>query len=305
VTAGEIPEEVAVAVGTAVGKPLAWRRGAPGGQTLARTWIVERSGGRTAFVKAAGSEHAVTEATRELLVYESVAGSFLPGIFGAAREGEWLVLILEDLGAAVWPPPYPDDPARLFDALRAVASAPAPDGLPRIPSRPEQHNWERVSQAPESVAALGACSLEWLEPALPDLAEAERRLDLSGDALVHNDVWHANLCFAVRGAVLVDWAAASVGDPRLDVAFALLSLRSSGRLPPAGRPPPGGRAGGLPRRARRLERRPAASAEPPGGRRPARGLDRRPARRASVGRGAPRPAATPLSCATGGSPRLP
>lgn len=48
------------------------------------------------------------------------------------------------------------------------------------------------------------------------------------------DVWARNLCFADRGVVFVDRAMAHAGNPRIDLAFALLSLRVEGaaRTPP-------------------------------------------------------------------------
>ena len=151
-------------------------------------------------------------------MYESIDGDFLPRVY-EIRDG---VVLLEDLSDAHWPPPYPVDVTPLFAALDVVASTPPPPGLPRLT---HVSRWEEVAADPKPLLALGLCSSEWLDGALPALVEAEARVPMSGDCLVHYDVWARNLCFAERGVVLVDWAMAHIGNPRIDVAFALLSLR--------------------------------------------------------------------------------
>jgi aminoglycoside phosphotransferase (APT) family kinase protein len=40
-----------------------------------------------------------------------------------------------------------------------------------------------------------------------------------------------HVCYTRRGAVLIDWASATIGDRRLDLAYALLSIRSAGATP--------------------------------------------------------------------------
>jgi hypothetical protein len=180
------------------------------GYTRSRKWIVRLDDGTTVFAKEAGAA--------EIAVYESVRGDFLPRVLGV-RDG---VLLLEDLSDADWPPPYPEDSTPLFEALAQVAATPAPAHL--RPLR-EESLWEEVADAPGPLLALGLCSAEWLELALPLLIEAEARVPRKGSALVHNDVWAGNLCFTERGVVIVDWAEARIGNPGIDLAFALLSLR--------------------------------------------------------------------------------
>ena len=58
-------------------------------------------------------------------------------------------------------------------------------------------------------------------------------MPLAGNRLVHYDIWADNMCFTERGAVLVDWAEARIGNPAIDLAFALLSLRLRGAVAPA------------------------------------------------------------------------
>ena len=63
---------------------------------------------------------------------------------------------------------------------------------------------------------------------MPSLREASESAPIAGDGLLHLDVRSDNLCIAERGAVLVDWNHASIGNPDLDVAAWLPSLRLEG-----------------------------------------------------------------------------
>jgi hypothetical protein len=157
----------------------------------------------------------------EIAVYQSLRADFLPRVY-EIRDG---VLLLEDLSDAHWPPPYPADTAPLFAALDVIAATPPPPPLPRLE---QVSRWQTIADDPRPLLALALCTAEWLERALPALIEAEARVPMTGDGLVHYDVWARNLCFAERGVVLVDWAMAHVGNPRIDVAFALLSLLVEG-----------------------------------------------------------------------------
>jgi hypothetical protein len=189
-----------------------WEPVTSGGYTRARKWRVRLDDGTYVFAKEAPAT--------EVAVYESVHADFLPGVH-EIRDG---VLLLEELSDAHWPPPYPDDVMPLFAALDEVAATPPP-ALPRLQ---QVSRWQAIADDPRPLLALGLCSSEWLEHALPALIEAEARVPMTGDALVHYDVWARNLCFAERGAVLVDWGMARIGNPRIDVAFALLSLLVEG-----------------------------------------------------------------------------
>jgi Phosphotransferase enzyme family len=197
--------------------PIEWEP-IEGGYTRARKWRVRLDDGTHAFAKEAPAT--------EVAVYESVRGSFLPRVYEIRDD----VLLLEDLSDAHWPPPYPADTDALFAALEAVATTAPPPGLRRL-----QHvsSWEAIASEPQPLLALGLCSAGWLENALPALIDAEARVPLVGDGLVHYDVWAGNLCFLERGMVLVDWAEACIGNPRVDLAFALLSLRVESAVYPA------------------------------------------------------------------------
>ena len=174
---------------------------------------------------------------REALVYEHVAGSFLPAFVGFAEGGARAVLAVEHIDDALWPPPYPDDVSPLFETLDDVARADPPAALPRLEQWPL--HWAAVGGDPRPFLRLGVCGRPWLDDVLDRLVAAEAEAGWTGDALVHNDVYSGNTCFRGRHAMLVDWGVAAVGSRWCDVAFAVLSVRSErgGRLPPAVEPP--------------------------------------------------------------------
>lgn len=190
-------------------------------------------GGRV-FVKAGTTEGARRQIERERATIEAIGASFMPRVHGGATDHGWATLVLEDLSGAHWPPPYVDGGAAFLEAVRSVGETTPPSVLSRRPAgRPLGTYWERIGTDPVPVLAHGSFSAAWLDRCLPELVAAESRARLHGDDLLHDDVWHGNVCYAERGAVLVDWASASIGDRRLDLAYALLSIRASGAMPPA------------------------------------------------------------------------
>lgn len=226
-------EAVLAAITAATGaRPTSWQY-IVAGHTHAEKWLVELQDGRRAFVKAGAETSARAQIEREASILESVAAAYMPRFYGAATVDDWSVLVLEDLSRAVWPPPYADRGAALLKTVMQVAATPPPHGLRRRPEgRPLGTYWQRIAADPEPVLAHGLFSAEWLERAQPVLDAAESLAELSGDDFLHDDVWAGNVCYTDRGALLIDWASASIGDRRIDLAYALLSIRSSDSKPP-------------------------------------------------------------------------
>lgn len=226
------PREVIAAIVKATGlTPTAWRH-VVAGYTHAEKWIVS-VGSDTAFVKASANAVARGQIEREAYIVEAVGAPYMPRVYGSATVGDWTVLVLEDLAAAIWPPPYPDRGEALLETVASVAATPPPPELePRPEGRPFGTYWQRIAADPEPVLANGSFSAAWLEASLPALDEAESRVRLAGDDLVHDDVWAGNVCYTQRGALLIDWPGATIGDRRIDLVYALLSIRSSGADPP-------------------------------------------------------------------------
>lgn len=210
--------------------PAQWQRLA-GGYRADPKWRVALADGSSVFVKVAADPVGAEDLRREAAVYRVLDADFLPRFVGWDSDDP-PVLVLEDLSDVRWPPPYPADTAPLFDTLAAVAATAPPPAAHEPPAADDGTWWERVAEEPRAFLALGLVSPDWLETALPALDRAERSVDLTGDDLVHGDVFAGNLCFAPRGVVLVDWSECFRGDARFDVACALLTLRRDGAAVP-------------------------------------------------------------------------
>ena len=228
------PVAVVAAVIAATGvQPVSWRH-VVAGHTHAEKWLVELADGRSVFVKAALEPRARAQVEREAALLESVAAPYMPHVHGASTVDGWAVLVLEDLTRAHWPPPYDDRGEALLDTVRQVAATTTPPWLQRRPEgRPFGTYWQRIADDPAPVLAHGLFSAKWLEMAQPALHAAESSAVLAGDDFLHDDVWAGNVCYTERGAVLIDWASATIGDRRIDLAYALLSIRETGAMPPA------------------------------------------------------------------------
>jgi hypothetical protein len=100
-----------------------------GGYTRSRTWRAETTDG-SFFAKEAADDGSLHMLRREVLVYRTVDGAFLPGFVGFADAGDRALLAVEFLEDARWPPPYPEDVGPLFDALELVAATTPPHDLP-------------------------------------------------------------------------------------------------------------------------------------------------------------------------------
>ena len=204
------------------------------GYTVAYHAIAELADGSTAFVKAA-TEPVTAEFIRdEQRVLAALSGPFVPEVL-AMDDDEPPVIVLEDLRAAHWPPPWDEGKVEAVrETLATVAATPPPDVVPPVVVHRDRlvTGWAEIEADREPFLSLGVCSPAWLERALPTLREASETAPIDGDALLHLDVRSDNLCIAGRGAVLVDWNHACIGNPDLDLAAWLPSLRLEGGAEP-------------------------------------------------------------------------
>jgi hypothetical protein len=202
---------------------LSWTPVASRGYALGDRWLVQLDDGGSVFAKRAIGEQTAASLRNEHVIYTGLGASFMPRLLGW-EDGALPLLVLEDLSASVWPPPWtPGSVEAVLVTLDEVAATPAPAGLRRLADEPPA-GWDDVALDPEPFLSLGIWSHAWLERSLPALLEASAPAVLAGDALLHFDVRSDNLCIQDGRAVLVDWNLASVGNPALDVAFWLPSL---------------------------------------------------------------------------------
>jgi hypothetical protein len=216
--------------GTPVFRPL------PG---LSRTITgIVAAGTRSVFVKCATSAAEARELARERAVLEALDGSTGPRLLGALMLTPGLAIVCEDLSEAAWGSPVPASAGKMLAAvLERIAATPVPASV--WPPEWQSDRWAAVAASRiEKLVELGIASRAWWEKALPRLIDAERRVELAGDALCHGDIWRANVAFAGAGpkgsgrvgrVVLVDYGDAVRANPDLDRAMAAFLLLEAGR----------------------------------------------------------------------------
>jgi hypothetical protein len=235
-----LPDETAAAVARLLGSAPVRFTPRAGGYTRAITGLAALADGRSVFVKAAAPDCPPDDPLLDdlrherivlLTVAETAAAALVPAVL-ATDEVPAPVLVLEDLAGATWPLPYPDDLEPLAAALGALAAVPPPPGLvPLVEKSGDEGWWERLAADPAPFLALGIVTAAWLDRALPGLVAAEAGAPLAGDDLVHGDLWWANLYFADRGPVVVDWGSALRGNALLDRTTVAWDLVAAGRDP--------------------------------------------------------------------------
>ena len=199
------------------------------GYTRAGRFLVTFASGKTAFVKIATTPVTADALRLEASVYRTMSAPFMPECLGFEDHASEPLLVLEDLRAAHWPPPWNEAlVAEVQRTLAAVHSSRAPlrrfaDAYPEIAD-----GWMDVQNDPAPFLSLCLASREWLERALHVLVSASAELRKDGDEVIHLDVRSDNLCRAPRGVVLIDWNFACLGNGELDTGFWLPSLESEG-----------------------------------------------------------------------------
>src|SRR5713101_5364044 len=90
-----------------IGRSNRWAR-ASGGYSGAERYRVARTNGTTVFVKVGTTPWSEAAVRREADLYGRVDWPFAPRIEAADLDDPPLI-VLEDLGEAVWPPPWTTD----------------------------------------------------------------------------------------------------------------------------------------------------------------------------------------------------
>jgi hypothetical protein len=219
---------VADAVGTT---PVAWTEVPTRGYARSSGhWRVSFADGSSAFVKQALTPVAAGWLRTERLIYEAVHQPFMPMFLGAYDDGDSMLIVLEDLTDAEWPPPWSRDSVdTVLAALDALHRTEPPQGIETLDAiRAEIVGWPEIADDPEPLLSTRLCTAAWLERALPALVKASTDARLDGTQLLHFDVRSDNLCLRSAQALLFDWNLARVGNGDFDIAFWLPSLTLEG-----------------------------------------------------------------------------
>ena len=204
-----------------------------GGMSPGPAARVRTASGTAAFVKACGT--ALDPATPELLRAEARVlaalpdHACLPRLLDVHDDGDWVVLLVEDLPGS--PPPAPwsgADLRRVGDALhelRPVLDAVHLDGLPaaRDSSPIFLTRWRGLADRLDLVDPW------WAEHHDALAVHADRAADLiDGDALVHWDIRADNIVLTADRTVLVDWGQARRAAAWMDHALLALDCSMTG-----------------------------------------------------------------------------
>lgn len=204
-----------------------------GGMSPGPAARVRTASGAAAFVKGCGV--ALHPATPDLLRDEArVLAALpehpsLPRLLDRYDDGDWVVLLIEDLPGA--PPPAPwrsgdlEQVGQALAAVRPVLDALEIDGLPaaRDSSPIFLTRWRELAGRLDLVDPWWAAHHDALA------AHAERAAALiEGDAIVHWDIRADNVVVTPDRTVLVDWGQARRGAAWMDHALLALDCSMTG-----------------------------------------------------------------------------
>jgi len=199
-----------------------------GGFTPAARWRVLLTSGLSVFVKMGTTAFTANALRDEYRVLETLPKLALrPVVHGFDAHAEQPLLILEDLSAARWPPPWRDaDLQRIRATIAQLEMIDA--ALPELDCAVLADTWDHVAKDPAPLLSLGLCSAEWLDAALPVLQEASHGIPTEPAVTLHQDLRSDNLCLFDERVVFVDWNCACRGPRGLDLAFMAPSVRLEG-----------------------------------------------------------------------------
>jgi aminoglycoside phosphotransferase (APT) family kinase protein len=226
ITWSDLPARVRGAIEDRLGSPVVSAESQPGGFSPGTAdRVVTRTGDR-AFVKVVSpalNERSAEMARAELHITSALpAGAPVPRLIDGFDDGEWVVLVFEDIDGrhprTPWEKPEIDVAVR---ALRELAHALTPSPVPDVPTAADRlaHNfaaWRRIAaDPPEDLDPWYAARLD------PLVAAADRALaSMTGDTLLHCDIRADNMLITPDGRVfIVDWPWACVGPDWLDTAL--------------------------------------------------------------------------------------
>jgi aminoglycoside phosphotransferase (APT) family kinase protein len=196
---------------------------------------VRTAGGGRAFVKAVSSaqnERSPRVYRQEVAVTGALPhGLPVPRLIGSHDDGDWVVLVLQDVEgrhpATPWVPAELDAVLATLDVLaRATTPCPMPDLPTAADSLGEDlSGWRRLAADPS--ADLDP----WAVAHLSELVElgAAGVAALAGDTVAHTDIRADNLLVGPDGTVtVVDWPWACVGPAWLDTMMIMVNVNLFG-----------------------------------------------------------------------------
>jgi hypothetical protein len=235
----DLPPAVRDAAESALGAPVVSDAPQQGGFSPGLASRLVLAGGRRVFAKAvcaARNPRSPGLYRREIEVMKALpAAAPAPGLLWSYDDGDWVMLVLEDVDGTMPAVPWRDGELSLvMGALERLAAAltPAPaDAVPVSADLAENYaSWRVIAGDPGLAARLG----DWERARLGDLArlEAGWAAAAEGSSLLHADLRADNLLVTRSGQVMVvDWPYAVTGAPWVDGLLFLVSAAADGADP--------------------------------------------------------------------------
>jgi hypothetical protein len=233
----EVPARVRAWVERALGSVVVSGATQHGGFSPGVAARVVTASGRRAFVKAAGT--SLNPKTPELFRNEITAMQGIgplpqaPLLYDVYDDGDWVVLLLEDIHG--WLPPHPweqRDADRVLDAVSELTEALDPSPWPDAPVAAVRSQ-EFLSRW-DSVIADGLEVPSWVsgrEGELAELARVGLTALASGKALAHWDLRADNMLLTDDRVIFIDWAHAALAPAWADTVILQADMRESVTLP--------------------------------------------------------------------------
>lgn len=225
--------ELASRIERLVGTKVETYRRVEGGYSPALRLLCRTARG-SFFAKVGATPGTGRSLRREIHVYNSLSDDFMPRLIASEDSEAEPILVIEDLSAHDWPPPWDERQIELtlaqIETLHNTRASLEPYAQAQVVKSGE--NWRAVAADPEPFLALGLANAAWLEAALLALVSYEERCPTEGESLTHWDLRSDNVCLAPERVVFVDWNLACLSNPRLDLGFWLPSLAYESGLAP-------------------------------------------------------------------------
>ncbi|NUT33330.1 MAG: phosphotransferase [Hamadaea sp.] len=218
----DLPAHVQQTIEDALGAAVVGAENREGGFSPALASVLTLADGRRVFAKAVDaerSEFSVDALRREAKILAALPPS-LPAskLIWFGEYASWTILILEAVDGHTPAQPWqPAELARFLDAATLLADSLTPTPIDLVPLGDDVDaftNWEKLPDHPHA-AELAALEADWATA-------------VAGNSLLHGDLRADNFLLTADGFVVVDWPAACVGAPWVDLVLGLPSVAMHG-----------------------------------------------------------------------------
>jgi len=228
----DVPSQVRAAVERMLGSPVVQATSQAGGFSPGTADRVVTAAGGRAFVKAVGTvlnTRSVEMARAEARITAALpANAPAPRLLGSYDDGEWVVLVLEDIDGRHPRTPWEEDELdAAVTALARLAEALTPSPVADVPSAADRlaedfAGWANIAaDPPDDLDRWAAAHIDELR------AAADRGLAAiaAGNTLTHCDIRADNLLVRPDGGIVfVDWPWGCIGPAWLDRVLLALNV---------------------------------------------------------------------------------